>query len=77
MTTNIPDLTKIPETGTLIVPRHKPESFCTILEVQTPKPGPDRNMALRVMYLRISDNKKIHTVWYPNPETFWKYYEEK
>lgn len=65
---------KIPTVGMLIVAKHKPESFKTILEVTQKEPhGP----ALKVLFLRVSDNKKILTVWYPNPETFWTYYEEK
>jgi len=68
----------IPVVGMLIVPRHK-QSFCTILEVvlKTQSDTEIKGPQFYVLYLRISDSKKIRTIWYPNSEVFWKYYEEK
>ena len=69
----------LPIVGMLIVPKHKPNSFNTILEVvlnikdDSEVMGPE----FYITYLRVSDNKKIRTVWYPDCEVFWTYYEEK
>lgn len=64
----------IPIIGMLIVPKHKQQSFSTVLEVTL---NSEDSSKFKVLYLRISDNKKIQSVWYPNSEVFWQYYEEK
>jgi hypothetical protein len=81
-TTNIANCSnKIPKIGSLVCPRHQQNNFETILTVDTKEmPGEDSQAdgpGIRLMFLRLSDNKKITTPWYKNCRVFWKYYEEK
>lgn len=61
-----------PQVGDLIFPLHRPNSFNTVLKLETRKTG--EIISFRIEYLRIRDNIKIRTPWFPDAETFWRYY---
>lgn len=65
-------MNSIPVVGMLIVPKHKPGSFCTILEVEKLD-----TEYFTVKYLRHKDSLKIDSVPFRDAETFWTYYEER
>lgn len=69
----------IPMVGMLLCPKHKPEVFYTVLDVET-KPNDNEaslgQIKVRVQLFKIAENQKISSVWFQSCDQFWTYYDK-